>query len=235
MFKEISNKIYFIIIIILIIIILFLAFLRKPKSCICDNNDLSLNTQEVEKPVEQVSPINKIKVDLKGEVQNPGVYELNEGSIINDVISLGGGFTKKAYKDNLNLSKKLSDEMVIYVYGKSEFQSLSVKATTSVCQSSTTNISSCLKEGKSTITTNNNSSEDTTTSSKENATTNKMVNINTATAEEFNTLPGIGASKANNIINYRNEHGNFTDITQIKNVTGIGDSIYEQIKNYLTI
>ena len=62
-----------------------------------------------------------------------------------------------------------------------------------------------------------------------------MVNINTATAEEFNTLPGIGASKANNIINYRNEHGNFTDITQIKNVTGIGDSIYEQIKNYLTI
>ena len=61
---------------------------------------------------------NIIHVDLKGEVNKPGVYEVEEGTIVNDLITLADGFTKNAYQDNINLSKKLTDEMVIVVSKK---------------------------------------------------------------------------------------------------------------------
>ena len=64
---------------------------------------------------------------------------------------------------------------------------------------------------------------------------NNKVNINTATKEELDTLPGIGESTANKIISYREEKGNFKSIEEIKEVSGIGDSKYEQIKNLIEI
>ena len=65
--------------------------------------------------------------------------------------------------------------------------------------------------------------------------TNSKVNINTATKEELDTLPGIGESTANKIINYRKENGNFKSIDEIKEVSGIGDSKFEQIKDLIEI
>lgn len=64
---------------------------------------------------------------------------------------------------------------------------------------------------------------------------NGKVNINTATKEQLIELPGIGNSKAENIIRYREEHGNFQDIQEIKDVNGIGDGIFLQIEAYITI
>ena len=63
---------------------------------------------------------------------------------------------------------------------------------------------------------------------------NKLVNINTCTKEELLTLSGIGESKANAIISYREENGGFKTIEDLLNVSGIGNSIYEKIKNYIT-
>ena len=63
---------------------------------------------------------------------------------------------------------------------------------------------------------------------------NELININTATKEELQTINGIGESKANNIIKYRETKGNFSSIEDIKNVEGIGDSLYEAIKTYIT-
>lgn len=57
-----------------------------------------------------------------------------------------------------------------------------------------------------------------------------LVNINTATAAELQSLPGIGASKANMIVTYRENNGNFSSVEEIKNVSGIGDGIYAQIQ-----
>lgn len=74
------------------------------------------------------------------------------------------------------------------------------------------------------------------TLSKENATTDSSkININTATSAELTTLPGIGDAKATSILQYREEHGNFASIEEIKNVAGIKDGVYTQIEAYITV
>ena len=62
-----------------------------------------------------------------------------------------------------------------------------------------------------------------------------LVNINTADAETLKTLPGIGDAKAADIIAYREEHGAFSSIEDIKNVSGIGESIYNRISSGITV
>ncbi len=64
---------------------------------------------------------------------------------------------------------------------------------------------------------------------------NVKVNINTATAEELSTLEGIGEKKAESIIEYRDNHGHFTKVEDLKNVKGIGDKIFEKIKDQITV
>ena len=61
------------------------------------------------------------------------------------------------------------------------------------------------------------------------------MNINTATQTELETLPGIGPSLALRIINYRKENGKFATIEDIKNVSGIGESKFENLKNYIIV
>ena len=65
--------------------------------------------------------------------------------------------------------------------------------------------------------------------------TNGRVNINTADSITLQTIPGIGPSKASRIIDYRNTSGKFKKIEDIKNVTGIGDATFENIKDYITV
>ena len=69
----------------------------------------------------------------------------------------------------------------------------------------------------------------------QNTKNNSLVNINTATTKELSSITGIGVSKASNIVKYREENGNFSSIEDIKNVSGIGDSLFEKIKKYITV
>ena len=68
-----------------------------------------------------------------------------------------------------------------------------------------------------------------------NDTGTSKVNINTANEVELDSLPGIGPSIAKKIVTYRNENGKFNNIEDIKNVSGIGDAKYEELKNYITV
>ena len=178
----------------------------------------------------------KIYVDIKGAVKKPGVYEMDAGTIINDAITAAGGFTSKAYKNNINLSKRLSDELVIYVYTKTEYKKLneeSVESTT-VCDCSGYYIDSCTDEGASVITSNGTESSSTVGTSQESTESGK-ISLNSATKEELMTLSGIGEAKAESIIKYREETNGFKSIEEIKNVSGIGEAAYEKIKDYITI
>lgn len=83
---------------------------------------------------------------------------------------------------------------------------------------------------------NNNSEENKVVNNLETtANTNNMVNINSATLEELKTLNGIGDAKANGIIEYREKNGGFTAIDQIKEVDGIGEKMFEKIKDKIEV
>lgn len=161
----------------------------------------------------------KVLVDVKGEVITPGVYDLTDSNTVIDAINKAGGLTKKSDTSNINLSKKLEDEMVIIVYSKEEIRKM--KTQTQTCPNYN---NACIKESdeKSKL------ESDTTTQSGK-------VNINTADVTALQTLNGIGEVKAKAIIEYREKNGNFEKIEDIKNVSGIGDSAYEKIKDNITV
>lgn len=213
---------------IIIIIVLFILFLvsvgfslylyMNKEECIC--NDLSINNEK--KNEEDNEKL--INIEVKGEVKNPGVYSLKENRIIKDAIELCGGFTSNANTNNINLSMKVKDEMVIFVYKKSVVKK--VNKVDTGCKSNNYDISKCVEVKESII-----------ESSNENIKSNesKLININTASMNELTTLSGIGKSKAEAIIAYRQNNGLFKSIEDIMKVSGIGKSTYEKFKANITI
>ena len=71
--------------------------------------------------------------------------------------------------------------------------------------------------------------------SKDTTNNSAKININTATIEELDTLPGVGEATANKILNHRKENGNFKSIEEIKNVNGIGDKKFENIRELISV
>lgn len=148
-----------------------------------------------------------IIVDVSGAVNNAGIVELPSDSRVADAIEKAGGLTAEADTQSINLASKLEDGMKIHVFTKED------------------NINSAVVSNNATTQYNINTS----------STKTQKVNINTALQTELETLPGIGPSTALKIINYRNENGKFKSIEEIKEVSGIGDSKYNQIKELISI
>ena len=241
-----SNK--FVILIISIIMNFILAFLSiyliiNNKCDIVEYNpiiDKKANNNQAE-------VLDDFYVEVKGAVKKPGVYKLNSNNIINDLINTAGGFTKNAYTKNINLSKSLAKELVVYVYTSSEYKKLQedkiVYITKEIvkelpCECSTYDISNCIENAKSEIVASNKDSNYVVEQKKNDDTTNyktSLININTATVEELQTLSGIGASKAKAIVEYRTKNGLFKETQEITNVSGISTSLYEKIKDNITI
>ncbi len=170
----------------------------------------------------------EVKVDVKGEVINPGLYTLNSDLRVEDAINAAGGLTYNASTDVINLSKKLKDEMVIIIYSKAEVADF-VKTK----KEENIKIDKC-KEGVGDVE-NDACIDSSNTENNDSSSTNAIVNLNTATKEDLMTISGIGDAKADSIIKYREEHGSFTSIEQLKEISGIGDSIYDKIKDHFTI
>ncbi len=215
-----------------------------------DRDDVSMvainNDEEKEEQEEKIEA--KLNVDIKGAVKTPGVYVVDNGAIINDVIKLAGGFNSNAYKNGINLSKKVTDEMVIYVYTKTEIKDKEEKedakdAALSSCEAPTYDICDCVSDKESVIETkpnnNNNVTEDNSTTKEEDKTdssdSNSPININTATKAELTSIKGIGESKADAIIDYRAKSGPFKSVTDLLNVNGIGEALLAKIKEFITV
>lgn len=179
------------------------------------------NLEEVKEDIKEVK---KIKVEIKGAVNSPGVYEIDENSRVIDVINISGGFTEDANIDLINLSKKLEDEMVIIIYTNYEIMTYKeskvkteyVYIEVDSCPDKVNN--ACIKEY-----TNESNSE-----------INGLINLNIASLEELTSLTGVGESKAKAIIEYRN-NSKFKSIEEIKNISGIGESLFEKIKENITV
>lgn len=164
----------------------------------------------------------KIKVHVSGAVNQEGVIELDEGARIVDAIEKTGGFTEEAYTKEINLAHPLEDGVKIYIPTKKEIEEKE---------------NNVVVNQNETITQAKYITRETKTSNINNLTksNNSKININTATKEQLDTLPGIGVSTAEKIIQYRKEKGKFKTKEDIKNVNGIGESKYEKIKDLIEI
>lgn len=179
-------------------------------------------TTKKEEAKEEDNSKRKYMVDIKGEVNTPGIYELSPDARIIDVINEAGGLTDSADTTVMNLSKKIADEMVIIIYSKRQVENwLKTKEQEDYLQEK------CVQQQEGQPK-NNGCIEEKKDS------TSTTININTATKEELMSLTGIGEAKADAIMTYRQQTP-FTKIEDIKNVSGIGDNIYEEIKNNITV
>lgn len=216
-----KNKIIIVGGLLFVIVLSFILF-NKPESTVVE----AQSNNEVEKIKNKDSNNNKstkYKVDIKGAVKKPGVYDVDSNSRVIDVINIAGGLKSNANTNYVNLSAKITDEMVIWIYTTGEISKLKMEQSSSehmikTCNCPVVDNTTCLNSN----------------SNKSN-TTNNMVNINTASVEELSKLNGIGESKAKNIIDYRNRNGKFNKIEDIMNVTGIGEAAYNKIKENITV
>lgn len=164
-----------------------------------------------ETPAEDSNLPRIIYVYVCGAVVNPGVYALPEGSRMYEAVELAGGCLADADEAYHNFARAISDGERIYILSKEESAGLSLKERV---------------EGEETV-----QNEQGTGALQENA----MVNLNTATVEQLTTLPGIGESRAESIIAYRKKVGGFLDINEIMNISGIGEAMFEKIKDRITV
>lgn len=149
----------------------------------------------------------KILVDIKGEVKNPGVYELEEGSILEDLIKEAGGLTTEGTLENINRAKALSGNEAIVIASKKQLENK--EAFNNVDTSINLDGNGDTKDGK--------------------------VNINKASVDELTKLNGIGEGKASAIIEYREKNGGFKKIEEIQKVSGIGKATFEKIKDEISL
>ena len=185
---------------------------------------LSTSDEKEEEEKEEEKQDEFYLVDIKGEVNAPGTYSVKDGSRVIDVIRLAGDLTANADTSVINLSKKVEDEMVIIIYSQEEVANF--VQTKEIEQQKQ---EECRQPQSSTIINDACIIEE----AGENDTLGK-ISINTATKEELMTLNGIGEAKAEAIIKYRDEIGSFQSIEEIKEVSGIGEELFAQIKENIT-
>ena len=161
---------------------------------------------------EEEKNIEIIVIHVAGAVKSPGIVKIAMGSRIEDAIEAAGGLSENADISNVNLAYVLDDGSKITI---PTIDDIGYKQENIIIDSSGENVIDKMNE--------------------ESLNNSKSVNINKANELELESLPGIGASLALRIITYREQNGKFNNIEDIKNVNGIGDSKYENIKNFICV
>jgi len=157
----------------------------------------------------------RIMVHVCGAVVCPGVYELASDSRVVDGISRAGGFLPQAASDYVNQAAFVFDGDKIWIPTVEEAEAL-------------------LKEGDggsyiTLLESKNGIGKNTSSDSP------AKININTADKELLCTLPGIGSTRADSIISYREKNGHFSSIEDIMKVSGIKDNSFQKIKEYISV
>jgi len=154
-----------------------------------------------------------VRVYITGAVAHEDVYILPAGSIIKELVQAAGGFTTEADYTRINLALELKDQQQIHVPRRNE-----------------ANPPPPVQGGTSP-----------TAVTAENAPANSPaaasgpINLNTATADQLDALPGVGPAIAKRIIAYRETTGKFTSCEEIKQVSGIGEATFAKIKDLITV
>ena len=155
-------------------------------------------------------------IHIVGAVNSPGVFELQEGARVNDALIMAGGANEDADLARINLAAFLHDAMQIIVpaFGEDIDEVFIFSGSTEVAS-----IGGVQGGGAQTSATQNGG----------------LININTATAAELQTLSGIGPALSQNIISFRETHGHFASVDELIHVSGIGQARLENLRNHVTV
>ena len=217
MLDNLTNKQKVIVLVIAIVVAIGMIYFIYNKNQITDDvnleNDILVSENVAKEKSLNTTEENEVIIHITGSVKNPGIVRLKEGSRIEDAIEAAGGLTENADISKVNLAYVVDDGTKIKIPSSQEEDIGDEEIIDS-------------GSGENIII------EKNTTSSNKSSQT---ININKATETELQTLTGIGASLASRIIEYRSQTGKFGSIEEIKNVNGIGDSKFENIKDLISV
>lgn len=151
-----------------------------------------------------------ITVFVNGQVAVPEIYTLSFGSMVDDAITAAGGFTVEAHTDIVNLAQPLTDGMQVYVPSRSEVGDQPVPLVSNGLAGESSPGADTPSAGE-------------------------RINLNAAGKSQLESLPGVGPSTAQKILDYREDNGSFGTIEEVMNVSGIGPSKFEQMAPYVTV
>lgn len=188
------------------IVLVVLALVRFVPTETSASQDFEAPAQAEEQAAsEQDSDVRQVGVDVEGAVASPGLYLVSADARVNDAVAAAGGMTSDADRQRVNLAQKVEDGMQVYVPSREEVPAATGTTTTGAGQAS----SSGASKGK--------------------------VNLNTASAEELQTLSGIGPSLSQRIIDYRQANGPFKSVDDLRKVSGIGDTRFKSLKDLVCV
>ncbi len=188
------------------IVLVVLALVRFVPTETSASQDFEAPAQAEEQAAsEQDSDVRQVGVDVEGAVASPGLYLVSADARVNDAVAAAGGMTSDADRQRVNLAQKVEDGMQVYVPSREEAPAATGTTTTGAGQAS----SSGASKGK--------------------------VNLNTASAEELQTLSGIGPSLSQRIIDYRQANGPFKSVDDLRKVSGIGDTRFKSLKDLVCV
>lgn len=202
----IFSKKILIIILIIFVIIFAVIFITKKDEEVEIIQEIGAEDNIVAN--DENNEIELIVIHIIGCVKNVGIVKVAEGSRIIDVIEAAGGVTEEADISKVNLAYIVKDAQKIYI--PSIYDEENIEYIT-------------MDNGENVIVDDKNGGK------------SNMININTATQTELEQLPGIGPSTALKIINYREENKKFSSIEEIKEVPGIGDAKFNNIKDMIEV
>lgn len=167
--------------------------------------------QETESEPESITD-EKVYIDICGAVVKPGVYEVDRGSRLFEVLRMAGGFSEDADREYINQARTVEDGEQIRFPTREEAEKYRESGNSEQM---------------------NPVSGDSVKSST--AAGNGKININNASGDQLCTIPGVGTAKAESIIQYREEHGPFGKTEDIMQVTGIKQGMYDKMKEHITV
>ncbi|MGC5328485.1 helix-hairpin-helix domain-containing protein [Brevibacillus sp. SYSU BS000544] len=174
----------------------------------------TLSSNFLEQPESPGKSAKELFVDVKGKIKQPGIYSFSSNERVHHIILRAGGFLPDADRNRVNLALPLSDGMVVWVP--------SVTDKTSLGSSLPLPCGEVQSKPLSPSPSNTSSGSD-------------KINLNTASLDQLLSLPGIGEAKAKAILTFREKKGGFKSVEQLLEVTGIGDKMFEKIKEKVTL
>lgn len=186
------------------------AFAAETKASLRENTVVDASSDKAAQQPD-ASPV--MYAEIKGQVKNPGMYEFLDNERVAHLIAKAGGLLPEADQQRVNLAQRLKDGISIHIPAKGE-------------QLPSSGPCDPAQAGSVTATPQSESSG---------PSADGKVNLNTATLQELQTLPGVGETRAQAILAYREKHGPFSKPEDLKKVTGIGEKTYLQLKEKISV